>query len=192
MRIVQSRLGASKGAGSGAAKDAHFHPWQYRRGDSLGFESGSVTFIFSEHFFEHLFLDEAAALLRECSRVLSPGGVIRTVVPDADLRRDLPPEPVGFPGPRVRWSEPAKHKTRWSVYSLSELIRNSGLEPMPVRYFDRDGQLHELGADHLLEEYSRWAANAQFRLDREVVGRLDYIQRPNSLIVDGLKPPANP
>jgi predicted SAM-dependent methyltransferase len=50
----------------------------------LPFADGSVRGIFCEHFFEHIDYDEEApVLLRECHRVLKPGGVVRLIVPDA-------------------------------------------------------------------------------------------------------------
>lgn len=48
----------------------------------LPFPAGSLDAIFSEHLLEHLDYDEAERLLRECARVLKPGGVVRIVVPD--------------------------------------------------------------------------------------------------------------
>lgn len=48
----------------------------------LPFADGSVSAIYSSHLLEHLYLEEADALLRDCARVLRPGGVIRVVVPD--------------------------------------------------------------------------------------------------------------
>ena len=42
----------------------------------------SVDRIYSEHLFEHLPRSAGEALLRECFRVLRPGGVIRTAMPD--------------------------------------------------------------------------------------------------------------
>jgi len=49
---------------------------------ALPIDSASVDFIFSEHFIEHLSRDQGAAFLRECYRVLKPGGVIRISTPD--------------------------------------------------------------------------------------------------------------
>jgi len=46
------------------------------------FADDSVDFIYSSHFFEHLYKRDAINLLKECHRVLKPGGVIRITVPD--------------------------------------------------------------------------------------------------------------
>ncbi len=48
----------------------------------LPFESESVSHIYNEHFFEHLTLQEGAAFLKECRRVLIKGGVLRISTPD--------------------------------------------------------------------------------------------------------------
>ena len=44
----------------------------------------TVRFVFSEHFIEHLMQPEGVALLRECWRVLKPGGVVRLSTPDLE------------------------------------------------------------------------------------------------------------
>lgn len=50
----------------------------------LPFESGSVKFIFTEHFFEHLaYTSEAIPFLQESYRVLEKDGIIRIIIPDA-------------------------------------------------------------------------------------------------------------
>lgn len=51
----------------------------------LPFPDASVRGIFCEHFLEHLdYVEEAPIFLRECCRVLQPGGVLRLIVPDAE------------------------------------------------------------------------------------------------------------
>lgn len=51
---------------------------------SLPFEGESIPMIYSEHFLEHLeYTAEAPRFLSECLRVLTKGGRIRIVVPDA-------------------------------------------------------------------------------------------------------------
>jgi predicted SAM-dependent methyltransferase len=50
--------------------------------DPLPFAANSCDAIYASHLLEHLFLDDAQRLLRECFRVLRPGGTLRLVVPD--------------------------------------------------------------------------------------------------------------
>jgi len=54
--------------------------WDLRR--PLPLAHGSAEFIFHEHFLEHLTVQEGLALLRECHRLLMPGGVLRVAMPD--------------------------------------------------------------------------------------------------------------
>jgi predicted SAM-dependent methyltransferase len=56
--------------------------WDLRRG--LPFKRHSVDAIAAEHLFEHLTFDQGVALMRECLRVLAPGGVLRISVPDLE------------------------------------------------------------------------------------------------------------
>ena len=48
----------------------------------LPFQGSSLSAIYASHLLEHLYLEEAKRLLKECFRVLQPGGVLRMVVPD--------------------------------------------------------------------------------------------------------------
>lgn len=159
-------------------EQTHFEPWSYQAGDRLPFADSSMTYVFSEHFFEHLFLDEAMALFRECRRVLVTHGVMRVCVPDADLRTSIPPEPIGFPKRRMPFTDPNKHKTRWSVYSLSEALRCTGFDPVPIRYFDRAGRFTNTSPTP--------PADCP---DAEIVRNLSYLIRYDSLILDAAKPP---
>ena len=49
---------------------------------SLPLFDSTVDFIYSSHFFEHLFKDDAALLLKACANALKDGGIIRISVPD--------------------------------------------------------------------------------------------------------------
>lgn len=53
-----------------------------RRG--LPYKNNSIGFIFSEHFIEHLSREESLSFLKECYRVLKPGGALRIATPDLD------------------------------------------------------------------------------------------------------------
>lgn len=48
----------------------------------LPFKDNYFSAIYASHLLEHLYFDEAERLLKECQRILSPGGVLRMVVPD--------------------------------------------------------------------------------------------------------------
>lgn len=50
--------------------------------EPLPFEDGSVDFIFSEHFIEHLSFEEGLACVQDFYRVLKSGGVLRVATPD--------------------------------------------------------------------------------------------------------------
>ena len=56
--------------------------------DGLPFADGTVDGVYSEHFVEHLTQAELVNFLRECRRVLRPGGTVRMATPDlAELVR---------------------------------------------------------------------------------------------------------
>jgi len=46
---------------------------------------GTVDVVYSSHMLEHVTRDQATFILRECHRVLKPGGTLRVVVPDVSL-----------------------------------------------------------------------------------------------------------
>jgi len=50
--------------------------------NGLPFPNGSVDSAYASHVFEHFYPDELTRILRECFRVLLPGGGLRIVVPD--------------------------------------------------------------------------------------------------------------
>ena len=55
----------------------------------LPFDNDDLSYIFSEHVLEHLPEEAGKFFLKEAYRVLKPGGVIRTVVPDKDFYLNL-------------------------------------------------------------------------------------------------------
>lgn len=52
-------------------------------------EDACADHVFSSHFLEHLFRREGERLLRECYRVLRPGGILRIAVPDLEYALSL-------------------------------------------------------------------------------------------------------
>lgn len=53
------------------------------------FDDGVFDYIFSEHVIEHVSWDAGGHMLRECLRVLKPGGVARIATPDLAVLLDL-------------------------------------------------------------------------------------------------------
>jgi predicted SAM-dependent methyltransferase len=49
---------------------------------SVPLKDGTADHIYSSHFLEHLFKQDAERLLKDCHRVLKPGGILRVCVPD--------------------------------------------------------------------------------------------------------------
>jgi len=72
--------------GSSLALDLNEHPdtvlirHDLRRG--LPLEEGSCDYVYSSHFFEHLEYRYGSGLMRDCYRVLRPGGTFRIVLPN--------------------------------------------------------------------------------------------------------------
>jgi len=161
-------------------EQTNFQDFYFKKGESLEFDDDAFDFIYSEHFFEHLFFDEAVALFKECHRILKPGGVIRTAVPDADLRTYIKPEAVGFPDIKEAFTTPLKHKTRWSVYMLTEALKFSGFDAIPLTYCNREGEYIKNDPNDLKARYEGHA-------EKELIFNSSYVIRPDSLIVDGFK-----
>jgi len=57
--------------------------WNLTRG--IPFDDNTYDVVYHSHFLEHLDRQAAFSCLRECYRVLKPGGILRVVVPDLEL-----------------------------------------------------------------------------------------------------------
>lgn len=159
----------------------NFKPFFYKKTDKLAFQDNYFTFAYSEHFLEHLFIDESFDLLKECYRVLSPNSIFRIAVPDADLRSYSSPERVGFPSTDFPYTHPAKHKTRWSIYSLTWILEKIGFQVIPIMFCDKYGEFKFTNPNDMIKRYG-------YVNDPELVFTLEYVKRPKSLIIDRKKP----
>jgi len=72
----------------------------------LPYADASVAAVYSSHMLEHLYLDDARALLAECARVMKPGAPLRLALPDGEQwARDLlaaSEDPTGEAGLRYQ------------------------------------------------------------------------------------------
>lgn len=53
------------------------------------FKSNSINLIYTSHCIEHLKFETTSLLLNDCYRILSPGGILRIVIPDTDKLLDI-------------------------------------------------------------------------------------------------------
>lgn len=150
--------------------------------EPLPFEDKSADFIYAEHFFEHLdypnLVDstgwaletpnassEALGFLRECWRILVPGGVLDLAVPDAEglieqyvQRRDVPFSFQEWWGPKwcdttmhcvnYLFRQGRQHKYAYDEETLRRVLESSGFVGVVRRGFDpsMDAPNHEIGS----------------------------------------------
>lgn len=121
--------------------------------EGLPFEDASVDGVFSEHFFEHITQGQGLEFLRECRRVLKPGGVLRIAMPDldelvrrygdTDWRGDGEMFRVGYDWVDNRCEMLNIAMREWGhqwVYNEEELRRVAGLAGLRVRRRCEHGQ----------------------------------------------------
>jgi predicted SAM-dependent methyltransferase len=123
--------------------------------EPLPFPDNSVNRIYSEHFFEHLGFEEGAAFLKECHRVLLPGGRLSVGVPDARLclqdyvaddreKWRLVRDRYGYPawcstpmhGVNHFFRQNGEHQYAYDEETLVELIQECGFSNVHGRPWD--------------------------------------------------------
>ena len=156
-----------------------FQEFWFQSGAHLPFPSESFTFVYSEHFFEHLPPSLAAELFRECNRMMKKGAVIRTVVPDAVLRTYEAPEPDPYP-PGSKLGSSFRHHSRWTSSSLCAALEQSGFRPVPLDYCTEAREHIQRTPESIPDEYRDC-------LDWPMIRDLSYVIRKPSLIVDAVK-----
>lgn len=122
----------------------------------LPFRDGVAALVHTEDFIDQLDLDKAGAFLRECHRVLQPGGVLRVLTPDlrqvAQLYLEDPGRLlalwnrfVGLPLALETAGEVLNQATRMSgrqflfdLETLAVLARRCGFDPRPAAFNESD------------------------------------------------------
>lgn len=111
--------------------------WDLRRG--IPFPDGQAEAVFAEHLFEHIGLDGGLGLMRECRRVLAPGGVLRITVPDLEryVRSYLGEDPLldecraGRPTRAMAFEEIFFHHGHRAMYdyeTMALMLRSIGFD----------------------------------------------------------------
>jgi predicted SAM-dependent methyltransferase len=110
--------------------------WDLRR--RLPFPDDSVEKIYSSHFLEHLTFQQGQSFLKECLRVLVPGGTISTCVPCA--KPYLEAYCQGKPLDYNTW---IKYEPAWNNTTPIDIVNY-------IAYMD---QLNFIGFDHAAHQY---------------------------------------
>lgn len=101
----------------------------------IPFGDGQFDVVYHSHVLEHFPKDQAATFIKECFRVLKPGGVIRVVVPDLEgiIREYI----LNLDG-AVAGDEEAKRRYEWIVIELmDQMVRNKSGGHM-MKYWSQD------------------------------------------------------
>jgi hypothetical protein len=99
----------------------------------LPFTDASVEYLYVSHVLEHMYKEEARALLAESRRVLAPAGVLRVVVPDLEkcLRAYAEGDAEFFETRRRLWPR----SSRLCTTPLEFILKNAGTGIKPGRFW---------------------------------------------------------
>lgn len=124
--------------------------------DGLPFPDNSILEIRSDHCFEHLRLPDVVYVLKECHRVLKPGGILDFTVPHIDpyleayaagnsdfLREKISDVPVGQEElyttgfDRLSWllSRDGEHRSLFDREAILHKVRIAGFDEASTRNF---------------------------------------------------------
>lgn len=108
-----------------------------------------VDGIFTQHTLEHVTPCQALRCLKECRRVLRPGGRIRVVVPDAEkyVMAIAGRGPVPYHGRTYALpiealrvvAQDFGHRSLWSADLMRRYLTHAGFRDVPIRSFGRGG-----------------------------------------------------
>jgi SAM-dependent methyltransferase len=118
----------------------------------LPFGSDEFSFVYQSHVLEHLSPSDAEGLLRECLRVLAPGGLLRVVVPDLEQKARLYLQCFQEQVNRPSSDNALRHQ--WMVIELlDQLVRErSGGE---MADFMRSGKAADFARVRIGDEYNK-------------------------------------
>jgi predicted SAM-dependent methyltransferase len=132
-----------------------FFEYDLRRGE-VPLPDGSCARVYSSHFFEHLDYETGVRLMRDCHRVLRPGGVFRAALPTframfrayldgdagyfegvalADVRPEVEPETATLLD-HVQYGvyQYGEHKCLYDEDKLCRVLKRLGFEARAVPY----------------------------------------------------------
>ncbi len=135
--------------------------------EKLPFPDNSFSIIYNEHFFEHVdYPGPAAEFLRDCLRILKPGGVIRIGVPDTEwplqeycgisnsgyfelARKNWHPDWCTTPMEQINYHfrQDGEHKFAYDFNTLEKVLLDCGFTSIQRVEFDPviDSELRKTG-----------------------------------------------
>lgn len=151
----------------------HFHP-AWRNIDMVSYDpqveahdlrlglpadDNQYDLVYHSHVLEHLSPSDGQRLIRQCARVLKPGGILRIVVPDLEQITRLYLQAL-----EEAWHHPADHwpqaKYDWLKLELiDQMVRHTSGGAMGPMMQQARGQLAELIAQRLGHEVTYTAAS---------------------------------
>jgi predicted SAM-dependent methyltransferase len=142
----------------------------------LPFDDASFAVVYHSHVLEHLARREALPFLRECHRVLAPGGILRVAVPDLETIARLYLDSLTR---ALAGDAESKQRHEWmTIELLDQMVREqSGGEmlhywrqnPMPIEEF----VIQRCGSEVL-------RGLEALRKQKPTKGKLAYLQPPTS------------
>jgi predicted SAM-dependent methyltransferase len=122
--------------------------------EPIPFPDSSVTIVYSEHFFEHLdYPSPAKQFLKECHRILKPGGTFSVGVPDVQWALEAyvgPDDKVFFSHWHPAWCQTrlehinymfrqgTEHRFAYDFETLHHVLAETGFTNIRERTFDAD------------------------------------------------------
>jgi SAM-dependent methyltransferase len=132
----------------------------------IPYASESFDAAYHSNFLEHLDRNDAEAFLRECRRVVRPGGIVRVVVPDLAVQARayldaLAGAQAGEAG--------AAERHRWAVVELYDPVTRRALGGEMQAWMDAGWPWEPRGAPRVASRPDR--PDARTRLRRALIGR---------------------
>ena len=138
--------------------------WDLRHG--IPFPDASVAEVYSSHLLEHLTYAQGQVLLRECRRVLVPGGLLSVAVPNARLFLEAYLGLVPLPDDLLGWAPAVngttaidainyvaymdgEHRYMFDQENLLHVITSAGFVDVQARDFDAERDLRERDSESI-------------------------------------------
>lgn len=150
---------------------------------TLPLRTGSVAYIFTEHFLDHLeYPNGIGHMLSECQRVLKPGGIMRAIVHDAErLLRAYVDKDTGFFHQIGALGEACCDASSL-IAVVNHLFRFNGFHQFIYDYETLESEFLKAGFSTVLRSTFRGSLTPELNLDLDLRDRA-----PQSLYVEAVK-----